>query len=110
MLTSTLLLQERAFIETTALPLPDKPSIVVLPFDNLSGDPAQEYFGDGITDDLITHLSQLSGLFVIARNTAFTYKGRPVAVPEVGRELGISRERVRQIERRALKRLQELLC
>ncbi len=83
------LLQERAFAEQTALPLPDKPSIAVLPFDNLSGDPGQGYFSDGITDELTTRLSQLSGLFVIARNTAFTYKGRPVNIPEVGRELGV---------------------
>ena len=81
--------QERAFSETTALPLPDKPSIAVLPFDNLSGDSGQEYFSDGITDDLTTRLSHLSGLFVIARNTAFTYKGRAVNVQEVGRQLGV---------------------
>jgi adenylate cyclase len=83
------LLQERSFAEQTALPLPDKPSIAVLPFDNMSADPAQEYFSDGITESLITHLSQLSGLFVIARNTAFTYKDHPVNVPQVGRELGV---------------------
>lgn len=82
-------LQERAFAEQTTLPLPDRPSIAVLPFDNLSGDPAQQYFSDGITDDLTTHLPQLSGLFVIARNTAFTYKNRPVDVQEVGREPGV---------------------
>ncbi len=82
-------LQERAFTQATVLPLPDKPSIAVLPFANLSADPEQEYFSDGITDDLITNLSQLSGLFVIARNTAFTYKGQPVDMREVGRELGV---------------------
>lgn len=83
------LLQERAFSETTVLPLPDEPSIAVLPFDNLSGDPGQAYFSDGITDDLTTRLAHLSGLFVIARNTAFTYKDRPVNVQEVGRQLGV---------------------
>ena len=72
-----------------ALPLPDKPSIVVLPFVNMSEDPKQEYFSDGITEDLTTALSQLSSLFVIARNSAFTYKGKAVKVQEVGRELGV---------------------
>jgi adenylate cyclase len=72
-----------------ALLLPDKPSIVVLPFTNMSGDPEQEYFNDGMTDTLITDLSQLSGLFVIARNSAFTYKGKPVKVQEVSKELGV---------------------
>jgi adenylate cyclase len=83
------LLQERAFAEQTALPLPDKPSIAVLPFNNMSDDPAQEYFSDGITEDLITDLSRVSGLFVIARNTVFTYKDRPATVEEVARELGV---------------------
>jgi adenylate cyclase len=69
--------------------LPDRPSIAVLPFDNMSGDPAQEYFVDGITEDLIADLSKISGLFVIARHSAFTYKGRAVKVQEVGRELGV---------------------
>jgi adenylate cyclase len=69
--------------------LPDEPSIAVLPFDNLSGDPRQAYFSDGITDDLTTRLSHLSGLFVIARNTAFTYKDQAVNVQEVGRQLGV---------------------
>jgi adenylate cyclase len=64
-------------------------SIVVLPFANLSADPDQEYFADGITDDLTTDLSRISGSFVIARNTAFTYKGRPVDAREIGRELGV---------------------
>src|SRR6516162_751175 len=64
-------------------------SIVVLPFGNLSNDPEQEYFADGITDDLTTDLSRISGSFVIARNTAFTYKGKSVDVKEVGRELGV---------------------
>ena len=68
----------------------DLPAIAVLPFDNMSGDPNQEYFSDGITDDLITDLSRVSGLFVIARNSVFTYKGTPVKVQQVGRELGVS--------------------
>jgi adenylate cyclase len=72
-----------------ALPLPDKPSIAVLPFTNMSGDPEQEYFSDGMTEDLITDLSRLSGLFVIARTSAFTYKGKAVKVEDVGRELGV---------------------
>jgi adenylate cyclase len=72
-----------------ALPLPDKPSIVVLPFANMSGDPGQEYFSDGITEVLTSDLSKISSLFVIARNTAFTYKGKPVNVQAVGRELGV---------------------
>jgi adenylate cyclase len=73
----------------SVLPLPDKPSIAVLPFVNMSSDPEQEYFSDGITEDLITDLSRLSGLFVIARNSTFTYKGKAVKVEEVGRELGV---------------------
>ncbi|MFQ5520208.1 MAG: tetratricopeptide repeat protein [Candidatus Methylomirabilia bacterium] len=75
--------------EAPALELPDKPSIAVLPFDNLSGDPEQEYFSDGMTEDLITDLSKLSGLFVIARNSVFTYKGTPVKIQQVGQELGV---------------------
>src|SRR5213592_2398740 len=67
----------------------DKPSIAVLPFVNMSGDPEQEYFSDGMTEDLITDLSKLSGLFVIARNSVFTYKGRAVDVGEVSRRLGV---------------------
>ena len=62
---------------------------MVLPFDNLSNDPEQEYFADGITEDLTTDLSRISGSFVIARNTAFTYKGKPVDVKQIGRELGV---------------------
>src|SRR5437867_12069146 len=73
----------------STLALPDKPSIAVLPFTNMSGDPEQEYFSDGITEDLITDLSKLSGLFVIARNSVFTYKGRAVDVGEVSRRLGV---------------------
>ncbi len=71
------------------LALPDKPSIVVLPFENMSADPEQAYFSDGISEDIITDLSKISGLFVIARNSAFTYKGRAVKVQEVSRELGV---------------------
>jgi TolB-like protein/class 3 adenylate cyclase len=72
-----------------ALALPDKPSIAVLPFTNMSGDPEQEYFADGIVDDIITALSHFKALFVIARNSSFTYKGRAVDVKQVGRELGV---------------------
>jgi adenylate cyclase len=71
------------------LKVPEKPSIAVLPFVNMSGDPEQEYFSDGITEDLITDLSKISGLFVIARNSTFTYKGKPVKVDQVGRELAV---------------------
>jgi len=71
------------------LPLPDKPSIVVLPFVNLSQDPEQEYFSDGITEDITSDLSKFSGLFVIARNSAFTYKGKAVKVQEISKELGV---------------------
>ena len=72
-----------------ALPLPDKPSIAVLPFQNISGDPEQEYFADGMVEEIITALSRIRWLFVIARNSSFTYKGRLVDVKEVGRELGV---------------------
>ena len=71
------------------LPLPDKPSIAVLPFQNLSGDPDQEYFADGMVEDITTALSKLRWFFVIARNSAFTYKGRAVDVKSIGRELGV---------------------
>jgi len=71
------------------LPLPDKPSIAVLPFDNISGDPEQEYFSDGITEEIITALSKIPKMLVIARNSTFTYKGRPVKVQRVGAELGV---------------------
>ncbi len=67
----------------------EKPSIAVLPFNNMSGDPEQEYFSEGITEDIITDLSNISGLFVVARNTAFTYKGKPVKVQQVAQELGV---------------------
>ena len=72
-----------------ALALPDKPSIAVLPFLNLSGDPEQEYFADGVVEDIISALSHIRWLFVIARNSSFTYKGRAVDVKQVGRELGV---------------------
>jgi adenylate cyclase len=72
-----------------AHPLPDKPSIAVLPFANISGDKEQEYFSDGITNDIITELSKFSNLFVIASNSVFTYKGKAVKVNEVGRDLGV---------------------
>jgi adenylate cyclase len=75
--------------KTAALPLPDKPSIAVLPFVNMSGESAQEYFSDGMTEDLITDLSRLAGLFVIARNSVFTYKGKAVKPEQVSRELGV---------------------
>jgi adenylate cyclase len=75
--------------EPPALPLPDKPSIAVLPFQNMSGDPEQEYFVDGMVEEIITALSRIQWLFVIARNSTFTYKGRTVDVKEVGRELGV---------------------
>jgi TolB-like protein/class 3 adenylate cyclase len=76
-------------LTTATLALPDKPSIAVLPFQNISGDPEQEYFADGIVEDIITALSRFSELFVIARNSSFTYKGRAVDVKQVGRELGV---------------------
>jgi adenylate cyclase len=71
------------------LPLPDKPSIAVLPFTNMSGDPEQEYFADGLVEDIITALSRVRSFFVIARNSSFTYKGRAVDVRQVSRELGV---------------------
>jgi adenylate cyclase len=82
---------ERALVHGTgeALPLPDKPSIAVLAFTNMSGDPEQEYFSDGIADDIITELSRSRSLFVIARNSSFTYRGRSVDVRQVARELGV---------------------
>jgi adenylate cyclase len=80
---------EPASISRMALPLPDKPSIAVLPFLNMSGDPQQEYLAEGITDDLITDLSKISGLFVIARNSTFVYQNRPVTPKQVSEELGV---------------------
>ena len=74
---------------TQLLAIPDKPSIVVLPFQNMSGDPEQEYFADGMVEDIITALSRFKSLFVIARNSSFTYKGKAVDIKQVGRELGV---------------------
>jgi TolB-like protein len=73
----------------TVLALPDKPSIAVLPFQNMSGDPEQEYFVDGMVEEIITALSRIRWLFVIARNSSFTYKGKPIDVKQVGREMGV---------------------
>ena len=77
------------FSRKESSPLPDKPSIAVLPFDNLSDDPKQEYFADGMTDELITDLSKISGLLVISRNSSFTYKGKTVNVRQVADELNV---------------------
>ena len=76
-------------VPAVPLTLPDKPSIAVLAFANMSGDPEQEYFTDGITDDVITELSRFDSLFVIARNSSFTYKGKAIDVKQIGRELGV---------------------
>src|SRR5215510_2265817 len=73
----------------TPLPLPDKPSIAVLPFQNLSSDPDQDYFADGVVEDIITALSRFKSLFVIARNSSFAYKGKSPDIRQVGRELGV---------------------
>jgi TolB-like protein/class 3 adenylate cyclase/Tfp pilus assembly protein PilF len=78
-----------AVSQPRALALPDKPSIAVLPFQNMSGDPEQDYFADGMVEEIITALSRFKALFVIARNSSFTYKGRAVDVKQVGRELGV---------------------
>ena len=80
---------ELASREKMAFPLPDKPSIAMLPFVNISRDPEQEYFSDGITEEIITALSKVPNLFVIARNSVFTYKGKPVKVKQVSEELGV---------------------
>jgi adenylate cyclase len=80
---------EPASVERMAFPLPEKPSIAVLPFSNMSGDPEQEYFSDGITENIITALSKVEKLFVIARNSTFTYKGKPVKVQQVAQDLGV---------------------
>src|SRR2546421_5123949 len=77
------------FTQTQALALPDKPSIAVLPFQNMSGDPEQEYFADGMVEDIITALSRFKSLFVIARNSSFAYKGKSPDVRRVGGELGV---------------------
>jgi adenylate cyclase len=79
----------RAAIKRKPLPLPDKPSIAVMPFTNMSGDPEHEYFADGIVEDVITALSRIKAFFVIARNTTFTYKGQAVGVSQIRRELGV---------------------
>jgi adenylate cyclase len=80
---------EVASVERMAFPLPDKPSIAVLPFVNMSGDPKEDYFSDGITEEIITALAKVPRLFVIARNSTFTYKGNPVEVRQVAEELGV---------------------
>lgn len=80
---------ERVPIDKPALALPDKPSIAVLPFENLSRDPEQEYFADGVVEEIITALSRMRWLFVISRHSSFTYKGRAVEVKQVGGELGV---------------------
>jgi len=82
-------LRKAGLPESPPLELPDKPSIAVLPFDNLSGDPKQEYLADGISENIISVLSKISKMFVIARNSTFTYKGKPVNVKQVSRELGV---------------------
>jgi adenylate cyclase len=82
-------MEKSAAQPTAPLPLPDKPSIAVLPFQNMSGDPEQEYFTDGMVEDIITALSRIRWLFVIARNSSFIYKGKSVDVKQVGRELGV---------------------
>jgi TolB-like protein/class 3 adenylate cyclase/Tfp pilus assembly protein PilF len=78
-----------AVSQPRVLPLPDKPSIAVLPFENMSSDPEQEYFADGMVEDIITSLSRFKSLFVIARHSSFTYKGKAVDIKQVGRELGV---------------------
>ena len=83
------LAEQKPMPEPAALPLPDKPSIAVLPFQNIGGDPEQEYFADGMVEEIITALSRIRWLFVIARNSSFTYKGQAVDVKQVGRELGV---------------------
>jgi adenylate cyclase len=81
--------REQGISAGPVLPLPDKPSIAVLPFENMSGDPEQEYFVDGMVEDIITALSRIRWLFVIARNSSFSYKGQSPDVKQVGRELGV---------------------
>jgi adenylate cyclase len=80
---------EPASVEKMAFPLPDKPSIAVLPFDNMSEDPEQEYISDGLSDQIISSLSKMPNLFVIARNSTFTYKGKPVKIQKVAEDLGV---------------------
>ncbi len=81
---------EAASLERMAFPLPERPSIAVLAFENMSGDQEQEFFSDGITEDVITDLSKISGLFVIARQSSFRYKGKDIRVKQIGRELGVT--------------------
>jgi len=78
-----------AAVQPDAAPLPDNPSIAALPFQNIGGDPEQEYFVDGMVEEIITALSRIRWLFVVARNSSFTYKGQAVDVKQVGRELGV---------------------
>jgi len=80
---------EVASEEKMAFPLPDLPSIAVLPFENMSGDPKQEFFSDGITENIITALSKVPRLFVISRQSTFSYKGKPVKIKQVAEELGV---------------------
>ena len=80
---------EPASIEKMAFPLPNKPSIAVLPFDNMSGNPEDDYIADGITEDIITAISKIDAMFVIARNSTFTYKGKPVKVKQISEEFGV---------------------
>ena len=80
---------EPTSVEKMAFPLPEKPSIAVLPFVNMSGDPEQEYFSDGITEEIINGLSKIPHMFVIARQSSFCYKGKPVKVQQVAEELGV---------------------
>ena len=81
--------REQASKEKIAPQLPDTPSIAVLPFDNMSGDPEQEYFSDGITEDIITNLSKISGLFVVSRNSSFLYKGKKAKIQDIAKDLGV---------------------
>ncbi|UPJ53973.1 adenylate/guanylate cyclase domain-containing protein [Bradyrhizobium sp. 200] len=87
---SSLVIPAYPFSGHAALPLPDGPSIAILPFQNMSGDPDQDYFADGMVDEITTALSRFKSLFVIARNSSFTYKGKAVDIKQVGRELGVS--------------------
>jgi adenylate cyclase len=80
---------EPASVEEMAIPLPEKPSIAVLPFDNMSGDPEQDYIADGFTENIIAGLSQIPDMFVIARNSVYTYKGKPVKIKQISEELGV---------------------
>ena len=80
---------EPASLDKMAYPLPEKPSIAVLPFDNMSGDPNQEYIADAVSENIISDLSKISDMFVIARNSTFTYKGKPVKIQQVSEELGV---------------------